>query len=174
MSSALRLRLGDQVFEATLQPGDDGHTLHVDEQSATLAGDAAIAPPVSVAGASVHELLFDLDGQRHRAVVARTPDRVLVALGGHTYAFEPVDDERSGGAASGTGRIAAPMPGKVIAIPVAVGDHVERGQPVVILEAMKMETTLVADVSGTITAITAVVDETVDGDAVLVEIEPDA
>ena len=99
--------------------------------------------------------------------------RVLVALDGCTYVFAAGEAARdSAGSGAGTGRIGAPMPGKVIAVLVAVGERVEHGQPVVVIEAMKMETTLTADVDGEVARIGAVIGETVDAGALLVEISP--
>ena len=66
------------------------------------------------------------------------------------------------------------MPGKVVAVMVALGDTVEAGQPVIVLEAMKMETTLVAEVPGRVTAVEAVAGTTVDAGALLVAIAPPA
>ncbi|WP_455392692.1 biotin/lipoyl-containing protein [[Eubacterium] cellulosolvens] len=53
---------------------------------------------------------------------------------------------------TGTGEnvLAAPMPGKILEIKTKVGDHVDAGQPLVILEAMKMENIMPAPVSGTV------------------------
>ncbi len=49
--------------------------------------------------------------------------------------------------------LSAPMPGKILEIKINIGDRVEAGQPLVILEAMKMENVLTAPVSGIVTAI---------------------
>lgn len=51
---------------------------------------------------------------------------------------------------AGEGAVVAPMPGKVLSIKVEVGDKVETGQPVLILEAMKMENVLNAPADGTV------------------------
>jgi biotin carboxyl carrier protein len=59
----------------------------------------------------------------------------------------------------------------VVAVKVAEGDAVEPGQPLVVLEAMKMENELAADQVGTVAAIHVSPGETVDGGQVLVEIE---
>jgi len=77
------------------------------------------------------------------------------------------------GGGVGTGRILAPMPGKVVQVLVATGETVAAGDPVVVIEAMKMETTLASDVDGTVVAVHAVSGATVEGDALLVEITPD-
>ncbi|MBU1181090.1 MAG: biotin/lipoyl-binding protein [Proteobacteria bacterium] len=53
-------------------------------------------------------------------------------------------------APAGAGSIVAPIPGLILDIMVKVGDSVEAGDPVVIMEAMKMENNLVTDVTGTV------------------------
>jgi 3-methylcrotonyl-CoA carboxylase alpha subunit len=48
------------------------------------------------------------------------------------------------------GRLTAPMPGKVVSFAVQVGDKVARGQPLAVMEAMKMEHTIAAPADGTV------------------------
>jgi acetyl-CoA carboxylase biotin carboxyl carrier protein len=67
--------------------------------------------------------------------------------------------------------IKAPMAGKIIDIKVKVGDTVSEGDEVVILEAMKMELPVVAEVSGTVKAVNCNKGQGVEGDAVLVVLE---
>ncbi len=67
--------------------------------------------------------------------------------------------------------IKAPMAGKIIDIKVNVGDEVSEGDEVVILEAMKMELPVVAEVSGTVKDIICKNGDAVEGDAVLVVLE---
>jgi len=69
------------------------------------------------------------------------------------YAFKvppKTSGSGEGGAAVGASAVRAPMPGKVIRLMVAAGDQVEAGQPVLILEAMKMEHVVVAGRSGVV------------------------
>ena len=62
------------------------------------------------------------------------------------------------------GRGAAPMPGQIIALFVKVGDAVRRDQPILVLEAMKMEHTIVAPIDGTLERLAlAVGDRVVEG-----------
>jgi biotin carboxyl carrier protein len=70
-----------------------------------------------------------------------------------------IEDRRRTLVAAGAGRAAAtrgaatvvaPMPGRIVAVPVAVGESVERGQTVVVLEAMKMESVITAPAAGTV------------------------
>ena len=54
------------------------------------------------------------------------------------------------------------MPGKVVAVRVAVGDSVKKGQPLVIVEAMKMEHTITAPADGIVSKINAAAGDQVD------------
>jgi propionyl-CoA carboxylase alpha chain len=65
------------------------------------------------------------------------------------------------------GGLSAPMPGKVVAVNVSVGDEVERGQVLVVMEAMKMEHTIPAPHAGTVTEILVAVGDQVAQGAVL-------
>jgi len=71
----------------------------------------------------------------------------------------------------GPAHVLAPIPGKVVAVKVAPGDAVTQGQPLVVLEAMKMENELAAEQAGTITAIHVEPGSTVGTGEVLVELE---
>jgi acetyl/propionyl-CoA carboxylase alpha subunit len=70
------------------------------------------------------------------------------------------------------GRVEVPMPGKVIAIEVAVGDTVTRGQGLVVVEAMKMENEVKAPCAGRITHIAVAPGAQLEKGALLLEIEP--
>lgn len=76
-----------------------------------------------------------------------------------------------GGAASGT--IAADIPGLVVEIKVTEGQQVKLGDPVVVVEAMKMQNELTASVSGTVTAIPVKAGDPVNPGDPLVIIEPE-
>jgi biotin carboxyl carrier protein len=159
------LWLGERRLDVRLAAEGDGYRV-------TLDGARHRAVRVGGAEAGTSELAIEVDGRPHRAVVVRTRDRVLVGLAGRVYAFETGEAARrghDGGAGSGT--VTAPMPGKVVAVLVAVGDTVEPGQPLVVLEAMKMESTLVAEVGGRVATVAAAPGATVEGGALLVAIE---
>jgi 3-methylcrotonyl-CoA carboxylase alpha subunit len=69
------------------------------------------------------------------------------------------------------GRLTAPMPGKVIAVSVKAGDVVERGQPLLVMEAMKMEHTIGAPTAGTVREVFYSVGEQVQEGAQLISLE---
>ncbi|MBX9574401.1 MAG: ATP-grasp domain-containing protein [Caulobacteraceae bacterium] len=73
----------------------------------------------------------------------------------------------TGSTAASDGALRAPMPGKIVSVPVKAGDAVTRGQPVVALEAMKMEHALTAPFDGVVEAINVTPGDQVPADAVL-------
>jgi 3-methylcrotonyl-CoA carboxylase alpha subunit len=73
--------------------------------------------------------------------------------------------------AHGDGVIRAPMHGKLLAVFVDKGDAIEKGHRVAVIEAMKMEHSLLASVSGTVSEIAAAVGDQVAEDAILIVID---
>jgi 3-methylcrotonyl-CoA carboxylase alpha subunit len=77
-----------------------------------------------------------------------------VFWGGEEYRLRLVDPLAHAGEESGHGgHLTAPMSGAIVAVLVEPGDVVARGAPLLVLEAMKMEHTIVAPTAGTVTAI---------------------
>jgi acetyl-CoA/propionyl-CoA carboxylase, biotin carboxylase, biotin carboxyl carrier protein len=76
------------------------------------------------------------------------------------------------GAGGGASSVTAPMPGTVIRVGVEAGDRVEARAPLLVLEAMKMETPLHAPYDATVTAVHVAEGDRVAGGALLVELEP--
>ena len=77
----------------------------------------------------------------------------------------------AGGAGGGSGKVSVPMQGTIVKVLVEVGQSVEAGQSVVVLEAMKMENQIEADKSGTVKSINVKPGDTVGAGDVVVEIE---
>ena len=170
--STVRLRTGGQTFAVTLTSQGDGVTATVDDAVHQIA-DVTPTLVATIAGATVEALDLVIDGRRRHAVVARTRDRIHVAVAGQAYVFERVDDTQGGATGgAGSGTVTAPMPGKVVKVLIAKGDTVASGQPLVVVEAMKMETTLVAEIDGTVKTLAVEAGSMVDAGAVLVEITP--
>ena len=78
----------------------------------------------------------------------------------------------SSGAGGGGGEVRTPMQGTVVKVLVAVGDNVEAGDPVVVLEAMKMENNLLAACNGTVSEVRVAAGDLVGGGDLVVLIEP--
>jgi biotin carboxyl carrier protein len=73
--------------------------------------------------------------------------------------------------AAGDGQVAAPMPGRIVAIAVQPGDEVARGAPLVTLEAMKMEHALVAPFDARVAEVRCAVGEQTTEGTLLVRLE---
>jgi 3-methylcrotonyl-CoA carboxylase alpha subunit len=97
-------------------------------------------------------------------------ERVLF-VEGQAWTFGPPRADRSGSGAVSDGMILSPMPGRVIAVDVALGDKVKKGQRLVVIEAMKMEQALVAPFDGVITELKATVDAQVSEGVLLARLE---
>jgi len=96
---------------------------------------------------------------------------MLVAEAGSVWQLTPWRAEGGAGGAGGDGAILSPMPGKVIAVEVAAGDTVVKGQKLLTLEAMKMEHSLTAPFDGVVAELNAVTGGQVQVEALLVRIE---
>lgn len=110
---------------------------------------------------------------RRRRVFGALRNSILAAVGPRTFEFARADESirrRSHGLATPT--IEAPMPGKVLRVLVRAGDLVAAGQPLIVLEAMKMETTLAAEGAAVVRAVHAAEGDMVDHGAVLIELSP--
>ncbi|EIZ77216.1 carbamoyl-phosphate synthase subunit L [Novosphingobium sp. Rr 2-17] len=98
-------------------------------------------------------------------------ETVLIAQQGQVWELSPWRHHGSGGTASGDGAIVSPMPGRIIAVDVAQGDSVAKGQKLVTLEAMKMEHSLTAPFDGIVRELNAVEGGQVSEGAMLARIE---
>jgi acetyl-CoA/propionyl-CoA carboxylase biotin carboxyl carrier protein len=135
------------------------------------AGDAG---PVSAAlSRDGGRLRLTYGGRSTSFAYARDGDTLWLARDGRAWALaEHVRGEQDGGAAAGAGDgvLRSPMPGTVLAVKVAEGDRVAAGQPLVVVEAMKMEHTVTAPVDGVVSRLPVRAGARVALDAVLAEI----
>lgn len=100
-----------------------------------------------------HRVVLDIGGLRREFEVARYGDVVHVDSSLGPVCLRAIPRFTDAAAVVPTGSLLAPMPGSVIRLGAAVGDTVTAGQPVLWLEAMKMEHTVTAPVSGTLTVL---------------------
>ncbi len=112
--------------------------------------------------ASVHVGAPDADGARQVALGAlRLPVRAVSELDAWLG---------SGDDAGGAGAVTVAMPGRVVKVLAPVGAAVEKGQPVLIIEAMKMENEVKARRAGTVLAVLVAEGDSVEGGRTLMEI----
>jgi 3-methylcrotonyl-CoA carboxylase alpha subunit len=128
------------------------------EVPARITTGANNGPAVRLYGETIR--LAAVDGQR----VALWPGHVTVFDGAVGHTFQVPDPlARAEEALAGTGSLRAPMPGLVKVVRAAKGESVAKGQPLLILEAMKMEHTIAAPHDGVIADIAAEGEQVSDG-----------
>ena len=120
------------------------------------------------------DIELEVDGRRLRAAVT-VADGVGYVTPGRTTVTLPVKPRFAvPGSELPTGGLVAPMPGSVIELRCAVGDTVDAGQVLVVLEAMKMEHHITAPFAGTVTELPIAVGDQVENGALLLTIEESA
>ena len=114
-------------------------------------------------------LQLELDGERIIVPVIISRDSIALCLQGQEWKFDlHVAGQGEDESAAAQGKLVAPMPGSIIALQVAVGDTIQRGDLLMVLEAMKMEHSIVASTEATVSEIFfAVGDQVQEGDQLL-------
>jgi acetyl/propionyl-CoA carboxylase alpha subunit len=143
-------------------------------QEVTIDGRAM---PVTAYVTANHGFLADVDGQVGPGKAVRDGNRIFVHHAGEVWTVE-IDDPLLTGA-SGAGGISgdsmtAPMPGTMLNINVEPGAAVREGDVLVVIESMKLETTVKAWRDGTIADIHIAEGATFDRGDALVSLEPEA
>jgi acetyl-CoA/propionyl-CoA carboxylase biotin carboxyl carrier protein len=115
---------------------------------------SSVAPPVSIGDGPVRqEVTAEVDGRRV-AVALWIPDVVANGLTiPISTAAKPRRQHHAGVVGSGSNNVTVPMQGTIVKVVVDVGQAVEAGQTMIILEAMKMENSINAEKSGVVTSI---------------------
>ena len=118
---------------------------------------------------------YRVEGENIAVSLLAVPFHVTLLTGGDIYPFEIKDLSLHETASSNANSITAPMPGLVKELLAKPGQSVEKGDPLLILEAMKMEHSLTAPRDGTIAEVMTTQGAQVEGDAVLIRLnDPDA
>ena len=163
------VRGGESVVVRLRRRRDGGRTVAVDDGPEST---------VLVHGWDGEHLDVELDGVRRRASVLLGPDHDdeprTLAVFGEGWSTEWVEPARlpAGDRTEAARGPSSPVPGTIVAVHVAPGDRVAVGQPLVVLEAMKMEHRITADADATVVEVVVSVGDAVDAHEVLVVLEP--
>jgi acetyl/propionyl-CoA carboxylase alpha subunit len=124
--------------------------------SASLGAASADAWTAEIAGQvlSLRRFARGWSAEGVDVTTVRVSEGVVAFHDGAAFLFNAVSAAQ-GAEVSGDGAVLSPMPGKVILVSVAVGEAVRKGQPLLTLEAMKMEHVLVAAFDGVVAALSA-------------------
>lgn len=115
----------------------------------------------------------EINGRRARQRVTRSKNQLHVQCVRGTATFSIVPRFVVPGVEVAAGGLTAPMPGAIIDVRVTLGQHVDAGETLVVMEAMKMEHVISAPTTGTVTAIFVTTGQQVDNGAVLLTLESD-
>ena len=157
----MRLLCGDQAIDIDVQDAGGQARATVDGQALGLQVEP-LAPGTFV---------FRQGDRRETFHCVRDGDTVHLFWGGRVYRLEEETERSRGSHRHVGGGLEAPMPGKVIAVKVAPGDTVGRGDELVVVEAMKMENAVRAPQAGRVKSVSARVGDMVSPGVVLVELE---
>ena len=157
-----RYQSGHQMAEVTLERSGDSFRAQVN----------GVEYAVEVLDRQPGVLSLRFDGQPLTFYWAQDGSRKWISQGGCTYWLDPPAQRASqrSSEVDGNTAIRAPMPAQVRAVQVAPGDPVERGQVLLLLEAMKMEIQVKSPAAGRVNRLLAAAGQTVDRDQLLVEI----
>lgn len=97
------------------------------------------------------EIWLEIDGRKHKVTATKIEDTWWVHFLGHTLQYELVEVGAAG--ADDDGGLTAPMPGKILDVMVTVGQSIKAGDPLMVMEAMKMEHKIVSGHDGIVEAI---------------------
>lgn len=157
--------IADTEHAVWLSRAGDSYCLHVDDRPV----------PVSLHGTVGGACVLHIEGCRHDAVVAVDGDVVHIHVDGETFAVRYTDPTHKY-AHSSTGAsddvALAPMPGVVVAANVRPGDQVEVGQTLLIIESMKLETSIKAWREGRVATLHVAKGDTFERSAALVTLAP--
>ena len=155
------------------------HEVVLDGEGVHLDGEDVVARVDEVDGTPVR--MVTVGDEVHRVVLRRGASRGLytIWLDGFRFEVEALDErarairELSGASAgaSGPAPLKAPMPGLIVRVNVQVGDAVQAGQGLVVMEAMKMENELRAQAAGKVRSIVVSPGTAVAKGALLIELE---
>ncbi|TFV86405.1 biotin carboxylase N-terminal domain-containing protein [Blastococcus sp. CT_GayMR16] len=126
---------------------------------------------VVLVSATADEVVLEVAGVEHRLDVTIAGNAVDVDGDGWAVSLTALPRFPDATTAVAEGSLVAPMPGTVTAVHVAVGDEVRAGQPLLVLEAMKMQHPVVAGSDGVVRSLDVVPGAQVDAGAVLAVIE---
>jgi 3-methylcrotonyl-CoA carboxylase alpha subunit len=138
-------------FRFLLGGGERLVTVHYGRDGLALDFGAEVKPAEFVALGSEGRLRITLDGRRFEAVVVRGEQSLTIFCDGTAERLELVDLIAAAATREApSGRLTAPMPGRIVQLHVGPGARVKRGDTLLVLEAMKMEHSVLAPADGVV------------------------
>lgn len=169
-------KLGDAEHSLELSRARHGYRLHLADRtlSISLVASAAKVSDAGGIAAEAAPTLLAIDSESVPVVIANRGDDVFIHVDGEAYHLHyehPLERlaHQSHGAADD--EVRAPMPGSLVSVAVKPGQGVARGEALLVMESMKMETTLSAPRDGVVAQVHFGTGQSFDRDAVLLTLE---
>lgn len=123
-----------------------------------------------------HEIQITLEGQEHKVLAEIVDKKIWFKLNEQIYSYDLIDlaegsYKKSKAATKSPDRILAPMPGKITKVFVSEGQSVSKGDALLVMEAMKMEYTLKADINAQVEKVLSKVTDQVTLGSLLVQLK---
>lgn len=158
-------KLADTEYNVGLSRAADGYRLHLDGKTI----------PVNLVAGEEGDWVLTTASEVDHISLAQHGDDVFVHLDGETHQLQfehALQRLAQMAAGSAEDSVKAAMPGSLVSLAVAEGEQVTTGQTLLVMESMKMETTIVAPRDGVVESLHVAVGQTFDKDALLVTLAP--
>jgi 3-methylcrotonyl-CoA carboxylase alpha subunit len=163
LSELFRFQSDADPIDVTLIWERSGRSLAFGDQTAAF----DYTPPTNDAGVWT----IRLGDRKLQARIARAGQDIIAGMDGRRWCLTPLSLGAEAGADAGPGSLASPMPGKIIRVEVEVGAKVKKGDPLVALEAMKMEHVITAPADGVVESLNCALGDQVEEGLALVVID---
>lgn len=152
------------------------------DQSGTIykvkIGDKSYEIDVTKVENGVYSVIYGGKSTNMEMIEGDTPNKYVVNTRNNDYNIEIIDaktryrEANQGDLENTETQISSPMPGKIVKLLVGQGDEVSKGDTVIIVSAMKMESEYKSPIDGIVSKVLVKADDTIEGNQPLVEIEP--
>ena len=173
------MRAGTGGMKYFVRVGRDQVEISIDGESVSIDGETILARLDDLAASPLRVLTIGSEVHRLLARRGEQKGQYQLSLAGYRFDVEAIDERTravralSGASAkpAGPAHLSAPMPGLIVRVSVAAGDHVRAGQGLVVMEALKMENELRAASAGVIRKVLVTPGSAVEKGTLLLEME---
>lgn len=162
----MELGYKNDIHSIEISKGETGFSVEIDGAKASFNATMLNTNTISINEGNSKTIAYAADDENF----------VYVNIEGYNFSFrKPKAEETEYGSDNGSNSdhqiVKAPMPGSIVKVEVQAGQKVSEGAPLIIIEAMKMETTIYAAIDGIVKEVNVAAGEQVDSDKALLVVE---
>ncbi len=160
---------GTQRFEVRLRRNENNSFVAIIKKGEEAEKELQVSAKVLGTG----QFQFSLENIIYKCSVAKDGNIRFIHLDGDDYELKRVTEtlKEFGEAEEDLGSLSSPMPGRIVKLLVKIGDHVKKGQDLIVVEAMKMENKIAAPFDGIVTKVYFPEGDQIEANVPLIEIE---